>query len=129
MRLYEFILIVLREHRQVVLGEHDVDIAGAFAICIERPKACGNVRTGTVSAVRTALLDVRLAGGPVGADSGIDPDDRADLVHEGQQLIELLGCDLLVLGTRIADHLVLIHFLVAGQDIGGLVPAAGEDAR
>ena len=78
--------------------------------------------------MRPALLDMRLAGGPVGADGRVDPDDRADPVHQGKQLVELLGCDLLVLGAGVAHHLVLIHLLVACQHVRGPVSAPSQDA-
>ncbi len=59
-----------------------------------------------------------MGGAPfsIGQKRRIDPDDLGDLIGERQQLFELFGRDGLVLGTRVADDLIFIHFLIGGKD-------------
>ncbi len=65
MGLYELIFIVFREHSEVVFRQDDIDIAGAFAVYIERLEARRHVHAGSVGTMRPAFLDMRFAGGPV----------------------------------------------------------------
>ena len=123
MRTHELILIVFREHREVVFRQDDIDVAGAFAVLVERLEACGDIHAGSVGAMRPALLDVRLSSDSMGADRWVDPDDGADPVHQGEQLVELLRGNLLVLGAGVAHQLVLVHLLVACQHVRRLMPA------
>ena len=76
--------------------------------------------------MRSLRLDVRRSRFAIRKQFGLDADDLRDLVGQGKQLLKLFGRDRLILGSRIADDLILVHFLVRGQNCFRFQPLGGE---